>query len=122
MTNQPALLDARDTRLSNPDTIKGMILGVLQTQEDKGEFGAHAFPWTSEKEMKELNREGLIYLNRQTEKGIYAKLTEAGRQVDWMAYVSPWNKGKHKRKPLPRKDFTMRELLAQGMKEVADNG
>lgn len=122
MTNYPApgVLSDNDTRLAYSDSSKGMILGVLHAKEKQGNFDAHGFPWASEKEVKELHHEGLLYLNRQTSKGIYAKLTPKGRSVDWTEYESPWNLGRSKRNPLAPKALTMRELLIKGMKEVQD--
>lgn len=94
---------------------KALLLGVLQAKEKNGNYDAHCFPWASEKEIKSLSKEGLVYLNRQTEKGIYAKLTDEGRITNWVEYnedvPAPRN-------PLPPKAPTMRELLMQGFAEA----
>lgn len=94
---------------------KALLLGVLQAKESNGNYDAHCFPWTSEKEIKSLSKEGLVYLNRQTEKGIYAKLTDEGRIANWVDYNEDVPAP---RSPLPPKSLTMRELLIQGFTEA----
>jgi hypothetical protein len=117
MTTNPLGFFPPENFSDDPETTKGMLLGVLQAWEKNGNFEAHGFPWASEKEVRELSKEGLIYLNRQTDRAIYAKLTDAGRVTAWIEYSSPGNENKTEKVTLPPKARTMRELLVQGMEE-----
>lgn len=117
MTTNPLGFDQPENFLDDPETTKGLILGVLQAKEKLGDFEAHGFPWASEKEVKELSKEGLIYLNRQTERGIYAKLTDAGRVTAWVEYAPANSEPKQEKNSLPPKAPTMRDLLMKGFEE-----
>ena len=115
-TNPTGFSPSEDT-IDDHEATKAIILSVLHAKEKNENFDAHGFPWESEKEVRELSREGLVYLNRQTANGIYAKLTDRGRKTSWVDYASPGSQETVKKSPLPPKARTMREILLEGWSE-----
>lgn len=115
MTTTPFDCDQPEDTAEDIETTKSLLLSLLRVKDKKGE--GHCFPWSSEKEIKELSKEGLVYLNRQTENGIYAKLTDLGRAIrDY-----PVDAETKPKATLPPKEPTMRDLLRQGFVAVAED-
>lgn len=117
MTTNPNGFSPSEDAIDDHEATKAIILGVLHAKEKNDDFDAHGFPWESEKEVRELSREGLVYLNRQTANGIYAKLTDLGRNTSWSDYASPGSQDAVKKPSLPPKARTMREILLDGWSE-----